>query len=440
MIGVLNVIVAGLSAGIVNVPPLATVSGLGVLACPMMYPTVLSAPMMNVFSVIGPSTAIPARPHKAPMCYPLAMLSTRNIAGTAVSSLALGTAGWGPKDDVELNSLYSAYRLAGGNCIDSAHCYSFWLDRLGEPERIIGKLLRRHNDRANVVVCTKGCHPAGGDKYQRSPRFMSPEVLARDIHDSLERLQVDTIDFYFLHRDDPSIPVGEILDALHAHQQAGRIHHYAASNWTEERLDVAAAYCRSNKIPPFAASQDLYTLAHLTKSMPADIITLPAGEEAWYAKTGMPLFAYSPNANGYFNGRTQGKLRQPHQRATHGTMPQARPRVGSDGQPDRPGVPPQPALPRRCHHRLNEHRAPSRRHRCGPHSPDAAADDRTGRPVASCLGRPRLTRATLGAGERVAYALNARRRQRRLGGYFDVPPRVVRVGGPDDRGAHALVR
>lgn len=234
------------------------------------------------------------------------MLHLKQIAGMSVSSVALGTAGWGPRDDVDFDALYGSYRATGGNCIDSAHCYAFWLDRLGAPERIVGELVRRNNDRKNVIICTKGCHISGGEKYPRPAHYMAPDLLASDITDSLERMQIDTIDLYYLHRDEPAVPVGEILDALHAEQMAGRIRHYAASNWSPERLDEAFAYCRNKGIPPFVASQVLYTLGHLTKAMPPDIKVLPAGQETWYVRSQMPLFAYSPNANGYFNDRQKG--------------------------------------------------------------------------------------------------------------------------------------
>ena len=131
---------------------------------------------------------------------------------------------------------------------------------------------------------------------------MTPELLASDIRDSLDRLQMERIDLYYLHRDEPGVPVDEIMDALHSHQQAGRIGHYAASNWFPARLEQAAAYCQRKSIPPFVASQCLYNLAQLSKPMPADICVVDAQQEQFYAKTKLPLVAYSPNANGYFAG------------------------------------------------------------------------------------------------------------------------------------------
>lgn len=235
------------------------------------------------------------------------MLTFSNLS---VSHLALGTGSWGPADG-NFEALYSTYRAAGGNCFDSAHCYAFWMDRLGAPERALGQLVRKYDDRKNVIICTKGCHITGGPKYPRPAHYMSPELLASDINDSLERLEMDAIDLYYLHRDEPAVPVDEILDALHAHQTAGRIRHYAASNWSTARLDEANAYCQKRNIPAFAASQVLYNLAHLTKPLAPDMQFLPAGQEAWYAQTQTPLFAYSPNANGYFNGRTAGGYDNP---------------------------------------------------------------------------------------------------------------------------------
>ena len=230
------------------------------------------------------------------------MLQTRHLLGTdlRVSAIALGTADWTTRKGDDLDLLYSAFREAGGNCFDSAHCYAFWKDAEGAPERELGRLIRQHGDRANVIVCTKGCHISGGAKYPRPPRYMTAELLASDLRDSLERLQIDHIDLYYLHRDDPAVPVDEIMDALHSQQQAGRIRHYAASNWQPARLEQAADYCRRQGIAPFVASQVLYNLGQLASPMGADIAVLDNEQPAWYAKHQLPVFAYAATANGYF--------------------------------------------------------------------------------------------------------------------------------------------
>jgi aryl-alcohol dehydrogenase-like predicted oxidoreductase len=182
---------------------------------------------------------------------------------------------------------------------------------LGKPEEILGELVRRHGRRNEVIIATKGCHVSGGEKYPRPQRYMTPELLSSDINDSLERLRDTYIDLYYLHRDDPQVPVDEIMDALHEQQRAGRIRYYAASNWWPARLDEAREYCQRKGYQGFVASQVLYNVAQLTKPMPADICVLDEPQEQWYSRTKLPVFAYTSTANGYFAKGAGGSYDNP---------------------------------------------------------------------------------------------------------------------------------
>ena len=50
---------------------------------------------------------------------------------------------------------------------------------------------------------------------------VTPSDITSDLRESLERLQTDMIDLYLLHRDDPSVPVGPLVEVLNEHQRAG---------------------------------------------------------------------------------------------------------------------------------------------------------------------------------------------------------------------------
>src|SRR4051812_14754919 len=71
--------------------------------------------------------------------------------------------------------------------------------------------------RDKVVVITKGAHPNADRKR------VTPFDITSDLNDSLARLKVDKIDLYLLHRDDPSQPVGPIVETLNQHYKAGKI-------------------------------------------------------------------------------------------------------------------------------------------------------------------------------------------------------------------------
>jgi aryl-alcohol dehydrogenase-like predicted oxidoreductase len=222
-----------------------------------------------------------------------------------LSAIALGNGPFGtglPSDKTE--RLYAQYRDAGGNTFDTAHCYSFWLPGCnGMSERVLGQCIRKCNDRANVFIITKGGHPGSPPNYPRPDAYLAPEVLASDIHESLERLGVDAIDLYLLHRDDPRVPVSVILDALNSHIAAGRLRAIGASNWTTARLAEANTYAQAKGIHGFVASETQFSLAHPNTPEPA---TDPAmrflydRDIAWHTRTQLPVLCYSPAAGGYF--------------------------------------------------------------------------------------------------------------------------------------------
>jgi 1-deoxyxylulose-5-phosphate synthase len=191
--------------------------------------------------------------------------------------------------------LDQVYEL-GCNTIDTAHVYSS-----GDSERIVGRWMRARDLYDKVVLITKGA------AHSEDRRRMTPFDIASDLHDSLRRLQTDTIDLYLLHRDDPDRSVEPVMEALNQHLQAGRIRSFGASNWTHERIEAANAYARANELQPFVTSSPQFSLAEsLDEPWPLCIsISGSAGTAAreWYTRAQMPLLAWSTLASGFFSGR-----------------------------------------------------------------------------------------------------------------------------------------
>src|SRR3990172_10006482 len=185
---------------------------------------------------------------------------------------------------------------AGGNTIDTAHVYSG-----GDSERLIGQWAQDRGLRQQLVIITKGA------AHSEDRRRLTPFDLASDLHDSLARLQTDSVDLYLLHRDDPGVPVEPIVDALNDHLRAGRIHAFGASNWSHPRIEAANAYAQANGLVPFVASSPQFSLGdQLQEPWPLCItISGSAGTAAqeWYAQNQLPLLAYSPLASGFYSGR-----------------------------------------------------------------------------------------------------------------------------------------
>ena len=184
----------------------------------------------------------------------------------------------------------------GGTTFDTAHQYGG-----GDSERTFGRWVRERGLRDEVVVIGKGAHHSGDRKR------VTPFDITADLHDSLARFGFDYIDLYLLHRDDPSVPVGPIVEVLNEHLAEGRIHAFGGSNWTPERLREANEYARENGLMPFVASSPNLSLAVQAVEPWPDCVSISGVEgeadRRWYEETRMPLFTWSSLAGGFFSGR-----------------------------------------------------------------------------------------------------------------------------------------
>jgi aryl-alcohol dehydrogenase-like predicted oxidoreductase len=214
-----------------------------------------------------------------------------------ISRLVLGTMIVHTDRLAESFALLDSAVAAGWNSLDLAHVYGG-----GNTERAVGKWMKERGNRDELVLISKGAHP-NADRVR-----VTPHDITSDLYDSLARLQTDCIDLYLLHRDDPGVPVGPIVEALHAHREAGRIRAYGGSNWTHERIREANAYAATHGLAPFVASSPNYGLAEqVDNPWGPGCVSLggPSNKAAreWYRESGMPIFAYSSMGRGFFSGR-----------------------------------------------------------------------------------------------------------------------------------------
>ncbi len=219
-----------------------------------------------------------------------------------LSRLVLGTMVFDVRTLETTYEIMDEWLVLGGNIVDCAHVYSE-----GNSERALGRWFDDRGRRGDVVVLTKG----GCQNVDR--KRVTPEDVMCDLRDSLARLKTDAVDLYLLHRDDPSLPVGPIMDTLNEHKQAGRILAFGASNWTTTRLEEANAYAAQHGLDGFACSSSHLSLAMQNESAWPDCVSAgdPASR-AWYERTQLPLFPWSSQAWGFFTGRFQpGKRDDP---------------------------------------------------------------------------------------------------------------------------------
>jgi 1-deoxyxylulose-5-phosphate synthase len=226
--------------------------------------------------------------------------STFEPLGRSISRLVLGTAGY---TDAPLDApldLLDSWRALGGNAIDTGRRY-------GSAEHIVGRWLRARGCRDEIVLSTKGAHY----DLETGRSRVRPELITADLRGSLSALGVDSVDLYWRHRDDPAQPVGPILETLNEHKREGLIHAFGASNWSEERLDEAKAWCDSRGLESFSCSSPQLSLAVPAVEPWPGCVTIhrPASLE-WYAQTQLPVFAWSSQAAGFFAGRTNEHIEQ----------------------------------------------------------------------------------------------------------------------------------
>ncbi len=165
----------------------------------------------------------------------------------------------------------------GINFLDTANIY-------GDSEIKVGKALRGR--REGVVLATK-FGIVSGSSYQSRAVDGSPENARRSCELSLQRLGVDRIDLYYLHRVDPSVPIEDTVGAMADLVRAGKVRYIGLSEASP------ATVRRAHKVHPITAVQTEYSL--FTREAEELLPTL--------RELGISLVAYSPLGRGFLGAR-----------------------------------------------------------------------------------------------------------------------------------------
>ena len=186
--------------------------------------------------------------------------------------------------------LLDAFFERGGNLFDTGFIYAG-----GFTETLFGQWHTSRGTREQSVLIAKGAHTP----------LCYPDVIAKQLDVSLDRLQTDYVDVYFMHRDNPDVPVGEFVDAMDAEVRKGRIRGlFGGSNWSKERFDEAIAYAdRTGKQRPGALSNN-FSLAEMLKPLWAGCVTASTPDfRQWLIERQIPNFSWSSQARGFFTDR-----------------------------------------------------------------------------------------------------------------------------------------
>ena len=205
-----------------------------------------------------------------------------------ISRLVIGSMAFSMENlDSSFETLDEYVRL-GGNCIDTATVYG--------PSRhnLVGEYLKARG-RNTLVILDKGCHPSNRKRVTK-------EDMKEDILANQERMGIDHTDLFLLHRDDPDVPVGAIVDWLNAHKEAGQISAFGGSNWTHNRIAEANQYAAEHGLQGFSLSSSNLALARTNEPMWAGALSLDSEERRWYETSQFPLFSWSSGAGGFFAG------------------------------------------------------------------------------------------------------------------------------------------
>ncbi len=217
-------------------------------------------------------------------------MMTRSIGGIEASIVGLGCNNFGRRLDLAATkNVVDAALDAGVTFFDTADIYGET-----DSEAFLGRVLEGRRDQ--VVLATKFGGAAGpvtgGAK---------PEYVKSALHGSLQRLRMDHVDLYQLHRPDPTVPIADTLGALAELVADGLVREIGCSNFSAAQLDEAEAAV-AHGAPRFVSVQNEYSL--LKREAEAEV--LPACE-----RLSIAFLPYFPLFSGLLTGKYRAGRPQP---------------------------------------------------------------------------------------------------------------------------------
>jgi aryl-alcohol dehydrogenase-like predicted oxidoreductase len=214
-------------------------------------------------------------------------------SGLRVSEASLGTMtfgedwGWGSAKD-EAQKIYLAYREAGGNFIDTANVYTN-----GTSEKFLGEFMRGH--RESVVLATKYSNAAPGTDPNAAGNHR--KNMTQAVEASLERLQTDYIDLYWVHIWDEVTPVEEVMRGLDDLVRAGKVLYLGISDAPAWWISGANTLAQLRGWTAFVGLQIEYSL--IERTVERELIPMARAFD-------VGVVAWSPLASGLLSGKYHG--------------------------------------------------------------------------------------------------------------------------------------
>jgi aryl-alcohol dehydrogenase (NADP+) len=212
--------------------------------------------------------------------------------GLRVSRLCLGTMTYGSRqwrawvlDEEESKPFYRKAFDVGINFFDTADMYS-----LGMSEEVLGRAVREHARRDDVVLATKVYNPMSDDVNDRG---LSRKHILSAIDHSLRRLGTDYVDLYQIHRFDPLTPVEETMEALHDVVRSGKARYLGASSMYAWQLAAMQHTAERHGWTKFVSMQNHYNLVYREEEREVN---------PFCRATGVGIIPWSPMARGFLAG------------------------------------------------------------------------------------------------------------------------------------------
>jgi aryl-alcohol dehydrogenase-like predicted oxidoreductase len=214
-------------------------------------------------------------------------METRTLprTGLKVSRVCLGTMTFGAQtDEPTAIRMVDTCLDAGINFFDTANVYTG-----GKSETIVGRALKGRRDR--VVLASKVAAKVGDAPDQSG---LSRAAIRRCLEESLQRLQTDYLDLYYLHWPDYTVPIEESLDACAELVREGKVRHLAVSNFASWQITRMLWLAETKGYPTVGVTQPMLNL--LARGIEQEL--LPMCREFKIASV-----VYNPLAGGLLTGK-----------------------------------------------------------------------------------------------------------------------------------------
>ena len=187
--------------------------------------------------------------------------------------------------DLHAFCMFEHFYQQGGRIFDTAYIYNN-----GLSDGFLGRWINEQNLKDEIVILGKGAHTPHCE-----PGYIRPQL-----EESLERMNLDHLDIFCLHRDNPEIPVDEFIDELNEIKASGLISLIGASNWTFDRFKKANEYARNFEKEGFKVLSNNFSLAEMNEPVWPGCVNCDDEYLDYLIANEIFLFPWSSQARGFF--------------------------------------------------------------------------------------------------------------------------------------------